>query len=98
MEVSNKLLIVDFCRKHARAVSPFIKWMDEVNNAELENHAELKQLFPHADYIGNGRYVFNISGNKFRLIALVLFIDGVLDVRFVGTHAEYDKLDNCSEL
>lgn len=85
-------------RKHARATKPFIKWVDEIENAEWEEHSDLKQTFPHADYIGNGRYVFNISGNNFRLIALVIFLDGVLDVRYVGTHADYEKQKNLSEL
>ena len=92
------MMIVDFCRKHARATNSFAKWLDEVINAEWEDHMELKELFPHADYVGNGRYVFNVSGNKFRLVALVLFVDGKLDVRYVGTHADYSKLKNCSEL
>lgn len=41
----------------------------------------------------NGRYVFNIGGNNFRVVAVVVFIAGVMNIRFVGTHAEYDKID-----
>ncbi|MDL2247625.1 type II toxin-antitoxin system HigB family toxin [Bacteroides sp. OttesenSCG-928-J23] len=97
MLISNKLLIVDFCQKHERAIKPFIKWLNEIEAAEWEKHADLKQTFPHADYVGNGRYVFNISGNNFRLVALVIFLGGVLDVRYVGTHADYSKQKNISE-
>ena len=53
----------------------------------------LKQDFPTANYVGNGWYVFNIQGNNYRLIAIVLFIKGYLKIRFLGTHAEYDKID-----
>jgi len=45
------------------------------------------------DYIGNSRYVFNIKGNDYRLVAVVLFSIGMVTVCFIGTHAEYDKID-----
>lgn len=62
--------------------------------AEWKNHAELKKMFPSADYVKNGRYVFNIGGNNFRVVAVVIFIGGVMNIRFVGTHPEYDKIDS----
>ena len=65
-----------------------------VERNEWKNHADLKAAFPSADYVGNDRYVFNISGNKYRLITIVVFYGGFLHVRFVGTHAEYDKIKN----
>lgn len=98
MKIANKMLLNEFCQKHARAIKPLNKWVSEVTNAKWEKDADLKQVFPHADYVGNGRYVFNISGNNFRLIALVIFIGGIIDVRYIGTHAEYSKIKNCSEL
>ena len=53
----------------------------------------MKAAFPSADYVGNDRYVFNISGNKYRLITIVVFYGGFLHVRFVGTPT-YDKIKN----
>ncbi|MGV8135475.1 MAG: type II toxin-antitoxin system HigB family toxin [Mangrovibacterium sp.] len=53
----------------------------------------LKQTFPSADYVGNARYVFNIKGNGYRIVTVVVFIAGTLAIRFVGTHEEYDKID-----
>ena len=50
-------------------------------------------MFPSADYVKNGRYVFNIGGNNYRIVAVVIFIGGVMNIRFVGTHQEYDKID-----
>jgi mRNA interferase HigB len=49
--------------------------------------------FPAADYVGNSRYVFNIRGNNYGVVAVVVFISGILKIRFVGTHFEYDKID-----
>lgn len=88
----------DFCQKHAQAVKPLNRWIETVTAIAWEKHTDLKQTYPSADYIGNGRYVFNISGNNFRLVAIVLFINGTLEVRFVGTHNEYDRIKDCSEL
>ena len=64
----------------------------------MESHAELKRAFPSADYVGNDRYVFNISGNKFRLVTIVVFFQGFLHIRFVGTHAEYDKIKDIKNI
>ena len=65
-----------------------------MKGATWHNHAELKQTFLSADYVKNGRYIFNIGGNKYRVVAVVIFIGGVMNIRFVGTHSEYDKIDS----
>ena len=93
MEIANKELLDDFVQLHANAVKPLNKWVEEVKAAHWTSHADLKQKFPSADYVKNGRYVFNLGGNNFRVVAVVIFIGGVMNIRFVGTHAEYDKID-----
>ena len=60
---------------------------------KFSNHNELKTVFPNADYIGKSRYVFNIKGNDYRLVAVVFFAVGSVTVCFIGTHSEYDKVD-----
>jgi len=54
---------------------------------------DLKNDYPSTDYIGNFRVVFNIKGNDYRLIAIVIYISQKVYVRWIGTHAEYDKID-----
>lgn len=76
---------------------PLERWYEMVEQAEWKNFAELRLDFPSADYVGNQHYVFNISENKFRLVVVVKFIMGYVFVRWVGTHAEYDKID-CSNI
>ncbi len=93
MIIANKEILDDFVRSHAQAAKPLNKWVRDVKAAQWKNHAELKEIFPSADYVKNGRYVFNIGGNSLRLVAVVIFIGGVVNIRFVGTHAEYDKID-----
>lgn len=94
----NEMIIIDsqildvFVEKHTDCRKAIQSWINKVENAEWKSHAELKTDFPSADYVKNGRYVFNIRGNKYRLIVIVIFVAGQLIVRFVGTHAEYDKI------
>lgn len=97
MIIANKELLNAFVQKHASAAKPLNKWLSDVSAAEWKSHADLKQTFPSADYVKNGRYVFNIAGNNYRLVAVVIFIGGVMNLRYIGTHAEYDKID-CSTI
>jgi mRNA interferase HigB len=93
MIVANKTLLNDFVQTHAQSAKPLNRWLAQVEAAEWSNHTELKQMFPSADYVKNGRYVFNIAGNNYRIVAVVIFVGGVMNIRFVGTHSEYDKID-----
>lgn len=93
MIIANKELLDSFVQSHALSASPLNNWVKKVKALDWKNHAELKQSFPSADYVKNGRYVFNIGGNNYRIVAVVIFIGGVMNIRFVGTHSEYDKID-----
>lgn len=93
MIIANKELLDDFVQSHAQAANPLNRWIEVVKAAQWRNHAELKGAFPSADYVKNGRYVFNIGGNNYRVVTVVIFIGGVMNIRFVGTHPEYDKID-----
>jgi len=53
----------------------------------------MKRDFNSVDYVGNNRYVFNIKGNDYRLIVIVIFISKKIYIRFIGTHSEYDKIN-----
>ena len=69
------------------------RWYEIVEAAQWQNFAEMKADFGSVDAVGNQHYVFNIRGNKYRLIVVVKFTIGHLFIRFVGTHSEYDKID-----
>lgn len=98
MNITNKMILDRFLLKHASTINAVNKWTRIIENNEFTNHNDLKLFFPSADYVGNGRYVFNIKGNRYRFVVLVIFINGVMDVRFCGTHAEYDKIKNIENL
>ena len=72
---------------------PLERWYEIMENADWHNFSELRLDFPSADYVGNQHYVFNISGNKFRLVVVVKFMMGYVFVRWVGRHSEYDRID-----
>jgi mRNA interferase HigB len=93
MEILNKIAIEHAIIKHSVAKHALQQWVAMVEQAQWENHSDLKHTFPSADYVGNLRYVFNIKGNGYRIIAIVIFLSGTLTVRFIGTHAEYSKID-----
>jgi len=69
------------------------RWYDIAKRAEWKNLTDIKADFPAVDYVGNQHYVFNIKGNKYRLVVVVKFTISYVYIRFVGTHMEYDKID-----
>jgi len=93
MEILNKELIEKYIRKNASSVNAINRWVEQMTQLTLSSPNELKLIFPSVDYIGKSRYVFNIKGNDYRLVAVILFTMGVITVCFIGTHAEYDKID-----
>ena len=97
MIIAIKELLNNFVQSHADSATALNRWVKEVQQAQWKSHRELKLTFPSADYVKNGRYVFNIKGNSYRLVAVVIFIGGIMNIRFIGTHAEYDKID-CSTI
>ena len=70
------------------------RWYDVAGKAVWHNFSDIRADFPSADYVGNQHYVFNIRGNRYRLIVVVKFTIGHLFIRFVGTHEEYNKIDS----
>ena len=69
------------------------RWYELTEAAEWKSFAEMKADFGSVDAVGNQHYVFNIRGNKYRLVVVVKFVMGYVFIRFVGTHEEYDKID-----
>ena len=93
MNITGSEKLEKFCRRHSDAQSALERWVNEVERASWKSHNDLKNDYLSADYVGNNRYVFNIRGNKDRLIVMVVFFAGNVDIRFVGTHSEYDAID-----
>ena len=63
--------------------------------SDWSNYHEMKKIFNSVDAVGNDRFVFNIRGNNYRLVAMIFFDIRTVFIRFIGLHKEYDKID-CS--
>lgn len=90
--ISRKTLKV-FWEAHADAEQPLKAWFHEIKSSHWKSYAELKARFRSADFLPGNRAVFNIKGNHYRLVVRIHFDTGIVFIRFVGTHAAYDRID-----
>lgn len=93
MRIISFAAIREFMKTHTDADIPLRDWYKKTEKAEWTCLADIKQTFNSVDYIGNDRFVFNIKGNHYRLVAIVLFAAKKVFIRFIGTHREYDDKD-----
>jgi len=91
--VISKTIIVEFGLAHADATESLNNWWAITKNRQWKSLNDIKKDFGAVDYVGNDRYVFNIKGNKYRLVAMIFFDIRTVYIRYIGTHAEYDKTD-----
>lgn len=91
MRLVNRDKLVAFKRKHAASRGPIDAWEAEVRKASWRSWSDVQSGFPRASWIGEGRVVFDIKGNDYRLVVLVRFQLGIVFIERIGTHAEYDK-------
>jgi mRNA interferase HigB len=93
MVVISKAVLKEFAERHQDVEAALIKWYNETKAADWRNFSDLKRTFNTADSVANDRYVFDIKGNQYRLIALIIFRTRTVFILFVGSHREYDKID-----
>lgn len=83
----------EFWRKHPDAELPLRAWYALASRADWAKPADIKAAYRNASFLANNRVVFNIKGNDYRLVVAVRYDRGLLYVRFVGTHRDYDRID-----
>jgi mRNA interferase HigB len=93
MHVISRRPLREFAGKHPPAKTPLDAWFAEVSRAEWGSFADVKAVYRSADVVAGNRVIFNIGGNKYRLVVKVAYKCRKVFVRFVGTHAEYDRID-----
>jgi mRNA interferase HigB len=91
VNVISRKRLVAFWRSHPDARGPLSAWFSESRKAKWRGTAEIRERCPSASFVGRDRIVSNIGGNKYRLV--VRYRPPVIFIRFVGTHAEYDRVD-----
>lgn len=93
MVIISRKAIIEYTEDEPQATDALLDWYNETKAADWSQFSEMKAPFNSVDAVGNDRYVFNIKGNHYRLIAIVHFKVRTLYIAFIGTHKEYDKID-----
>ena len=78
---------------YADVIQPVLAWYKHVSKANWTTPAEVKADFKSASILKDGRVIFNLAGNKYRLVVWINYAYGIVYIRFIGTHAQYDQID-----
>ena len=93
MRVIARRTLGTFYEKHGASKSSLDAWFHEVSDAKWIGPQDIKRRYPSADILPGNRVVFNIKGNNYRLIVKISFEYQMVWIRFIGTHADYDKIN-----
>ena len=88
MRIISFAAIRNYVLKHVDSDVPLRDWYKKTEKADWSCLADIKQTFNSVDYVSNDRFVFNIKGNDYRLVAIVLFAAKKVFIRWIGTHKE----------
>ncbi len=93
MRIIAKKNLLEFWQQHSDAEGSLKAWYDQARKEQWESPARVKELYPAASIVGRDRVVFRLKGGAYRLIVRVFYPGGMAYIRFVGTHAEYDRIN-----
>lgn len=93
VRVLSKKRLREFWQKHSDCEQQLKSWHQEAKDAKWKTPGEIKEEYPNASILEDNRIVFNIKGNKYRLIVKINYKYSIVWIRFVGTHGEYDKTE-----
>jgi mRNA interferase HigB len=85
-----------FWARHADCEQQLKTWFKETEDAHWRGPNEIKREYPSASFLADNRVVFNIKGNHYRLVVKINYDYGIVWIRFIGTHQEYDKINASS--
>ena len=91
--IINRKSLLDYCKQYPKAAIALQAWYHELLICNFKNFQELKKVYGNASIVGDDRVVFNIIGNHFRLVVRIVFEYKVIQIKWFGTHKEYDKID-----
>ncbi len=93
MRIIARSRLRDYWAKHSDVESALEAWYQDVSRAAWKTPNDVTHIYPNASIIAGNRIIFNIKGNQYRLIVAVSYTTGIVYIRFVGSHQEYDKVD-----
>ena len=98
MRIASYKRILTFSEKNSNAQNSLNFWYHTVKSKEWNTITDIRADFNTVDYVGNHRFVFNIKGNTYRLIAIISFNAKKVYIRFIGTHTEYDRITDIKNI
>ena len=93
MRVFNRRTVIEYGRTHAAAKGALYAWFAEALKASWKDPNDIKKAHPSASIINSERVVFNVKGNHYRIVVAIKYRYHAVYIRFIGTHAEYDRID-----
>ena len=96
MNIITRNTLLAYCQRYKYAEDALLTWYAIARKSDWKNFNEVKARFPSADQIGDDRMVINIKGNHYRLVVRFSFQFKAIQIKWFGTHAEYDKIDATS--
>ena len=94
MRIIARSTLREFWQKYPDSEQSLKAWFYDVKSANWQSPSDIKNVYANASIIANNRVVFNIRGNRYRLIVHVRYDIGIVFIRFIGTHQDYDKIDS----
>ena len=85
--------LLEFCKKYPEAAAALQEWYYELLRSDFKNFNEVKKVYGSVSLVGDDRVVFNIMGNKYRLVVRMVFEYKTIQIKWFGTHREYDQVN-----
>jgi mRNA interferase HigB len=98
MHIISFIKLREFFERDPNAKVALQDWHKKASKSDWDDFSDIKKTFNSVDSVGNSRYVFNVKGNHYRVIALVLFQIKRIYIRWVGTHKDYNKIKNIDKI
>lgn len=93
MRIISRKTLRDFWERHPDAGQPLQAWYVDAKASTWRSPSDIKSVYRNASFVGNDRVVFNIKGNTYRLVVVIQYQFGIVYIRFVGSHEQYDRID-----
>ncbi len=93
MRVISFQTLSEFWSRYSDAKNALLAWYDDVKIADWKGPADIKKVYGNASFVTNNRVIFNIKGNHYRLVVEVQYQLKIVRIRFIGTHADYNRID-----
>lgn len=93
MRIFTEKPLKEYAEKHSDVKTAIQAWIKKARQSSWQKFEDVKRTFNSTDHVENQRYVFNLKGNDYRLVAVIQFKPQFIYIRFIGTHSEYDRID-----